>query len=352
MSIDASVIIPAYNKREDLELTLAAFNHQSFPNDRFEVIVVDDGSTDGTEDTVAAFDSNYSLVYKRQLNAGRSAARNSGINKARGRILVFCDADAIPDQRFIEHHARHHTAREDAVVLGCKYDALVRWNNQLEVSLLSLLQSKTVDPELKARITAANPPDPITFLTKADIERDPSSIRNCVYGKSPHNGDAIYSAFGTTFEGFAAPWLHFVTTNASILKSHIDRIGLFDESFSGWGMEDTELGYRLFKGGGRFIYEEYAATFHQTHYVDHKRQRSEEARNFALFCVRHPALEVYLFWRVTRRKLSATKYNELVGEYYGLRESGLNRLADDYLDHAKKMAYDFAYRSEFPQFSL
>ena len=96
MALDASLVIPTYNKKEFLELTLESLVNQTYSHENFEVIVVDDGSTDGT----SAFLSEsthfpFQLVYIGQENAGRAAARNAGILRARGETIVFIDDDQI-----------------------------------------------------------------------------------------------------------------------------------------------------------------------------------------------------------------------------------------------------------------
>ncbi len=89
-SVLVSVIIPVYNKRNFLPRTLRSVLRQSFRN--FEVILVDDGSTDGGIDVIRAVrDSRIRII--EQSNQGECAARNTGIALARGRLLAFLDAD-------------------------------------------------------------------------------------------------------------------------------------------------------------------------------------------------------------------------------------------------------------------
>jgi len=83
-----SVVIPAYNAEGPLERALASVLAQDY--EPFETIVVDDGSTDGTAQTVARFPA---VRYVRQENAGPSAARNRGVEEAAGELVTFVDAD-------------------------------------------------------------------------------------------------------------------------------------------------------------------------------------------------------------------------------------------------------------------
>jgi lipopolysaccharide/colanic/teichoic acid biosynthesis glycosyltransferase len=93
-AIPVSVIIPAFNAAETLPLCLAALAAQDFPPDQYEVIVVDDGSTDGTTEVARA--AGVRVIV--QSNAGPAVARNTGATAARGDLLLFTDADcaAVP----------------------------------------------------------------------------------------------------------------------------------------------------------------------------------------------------------------------------------------------------------------
>lgn len=87
-----SVIVPAYNARATLPLCLAALAGQDYPRDRYEVIIVDDGSQDDT----AAIAQAVGVRVIRQANAGPAAARNTGAATAQGELLLFTDADCAP----------------------------------------------------------------------------------------------------------------------------------------------------------------------------------------------------------------------------------------------------------------
>jgi len=108
-----SVIVPAYNAQDTLGSCLAALQAQSLPRDRYEVIVVDDGSTDRTADIARQ----YGARLLHQPNAGPAAARNRGAQAARGEILLFTDADCSPARDWIE---RMTEPFRDAEVVGAK----------------------------------------------------------------------------------------------------------------------------------------------------------------------------------------------------------------------------------------
>lgn len=105
-----SVVIPTWNRRDQVRRLLDALAHQTHPMSEFEVVVVVDGSTDGTEEMLAKLETPYPLRVVRQANAGLPAARNAGIAAARGDFLVFIDDDIIPDPGLVAAHTR--TMRE------------------------------------------------------------------------------------------------------------------------------------------------------------------------------------------------------------------------------------------------
>jgi glycosyltransferase involved in cell wall biosynthesis len=92
-----SIVIPVFNRARELETALRSVLAQSEPG--FEVIVVDDGSDASPESVVAAF-GDPRFIYVRQENRGGGAARNTGIDRARGRFIAFLDSD----DRFLPHH--------------------------------------------------------------------------------------------------------------------------------------------------------------------------------------------------------------------------------------------------------
>lgn len=90
-----SVIVPSFNRRDEIEELLKSFQKLNFPADRFELIIADDGSTDDTAAVVESFRSTvqFPLQFYRQQNQGPGAARNMGMQKARGDFFIFIDSD-------------------------------------------------------------------------------------------------------------------------------------------------------------------------------------------------------------------------------------------------------------------
>ena len=114
----ASVVIPTYNRRESLQQTLLSLQSQSLPPDDFEVIIVDDGSTDGTEQFVAGLSLPFSLQYYRQQNQGGIAAANFGAAQARNEVLVFVDDDMVVTPGFLHEYVQCHSRHKRVIAIG------------------------------------------------------------------------------------------------------------------------------------------------------------------------------------------------------------------------------------------
>lgn len=112
-----SVIIPTYNRKDSLLRTLDSLSHQTYPADRFEVIVVDDGGSDGTE-AIAQHIYPFALRYVRQENCGDAYARNRGAQEAQGVILQFLDDDIVVEPGFLTAVADQHAYRDRLMVIG------------------------------------------------------------------------------------------------------------------------------------------------------------------------------------------------------------------------------------------
>ncbi len=94
-----SIVIPAYNTEHTLKACLDSLEKQTVARDGYEIIVVDDGSTDHTAKLVKKYSG---VVYVHQKQSGESAARNTGVEKADGDIVVFVDADCEAKKNFLE----------------------------------------------------------------------------------------------------------------------------------------------------------------------------------------------------------------------------------------------------------
>jgi glycosyltransferase involved in cell wall biosynthesis len=115
-----SVIIPTFNRKESLRKTLDSLASQTWPADKFEVILVDDDSTDGTKE-ITLEDFPFPLRYFWQTNQGDAAARNTGARQSRADILVFLDDDIVADKEYLAGIVQEHGQFEKRIVVGTEY---------------------------------------------------------------------------------------------------------------------------------------------------------------------------------------------------------------------------------------
>jgi glycosyltransferase involved in cell wall biosynthesis len=200
-----SVIIPVYNDAERLRCCLEALRAQSYPGDRYEVVVVDNGSSDDLRPLVAGFTG---VRFEREHDVGSYAARNKGIGASKGAILAFTDADCLPDPDWIESGVRALAARPDCGAVGGRIEMVPR------------------DPE---RITAFD-------------------LHDLVWGMPQR----VY----VEHFGLAA------TANVFVYRSVFDRTGPFDPTFRSCG--DCEWSFRLEAAGVEIAYADDVRICHPT----------------------------------------------------------------------------------------
>lgn len=100
---ELSVVVPHYDDSARLRLCLQALEEQSFPREKYEVIVSDNDSPSGVEEVAAQFPG---TTFLRESRRGAAHARNSGVSAARGQLLAFTDADCRPDREWISEGVR------------------------------------------------------------------------------------------------------------------------------------------------------------------------------------------------------------------------------------------------------
>ncbi|MFN8020409.1 MAG: glycosyltransferase family 2 protein [Acidimicrobiales bacterium] len=153
--LDVSVVVPTYNRRAVLARVLDALDHQTLDGERFEVIVVSDGSTDGTDALLRTWEAaGPRRVALREANAGPSVARNAGAAVASGRLLVFVDDDVVPSADLLVHHlAAHRRAGGDVAGFGpmlrpvdSRQSPWVRWEHAMLEKSYDALASGRWEP--------------------------------------------------------------------------------------------------------------------------------------------------------------------------------------------------------------
>lgn len=124
MDVDFTIIVPTFNRPQNLSDCLSAFAKLDYASDRFEVIVVDDGGPVALDAVVAPFQKTMNVMLLKQVNAGPAAARNYGAQFARGKYLAFTDDDCVPAAGWLSSLYEHLNEQLNCMVGGRIANAL------------------------------------------------------------------------------------------------------------------------------------------------------------------------------------------------------------------------------------
>ncbi|MCE9595444.1 MAG: glycosyltransferase, partial [Planctomycetes bacterium] len=192
-----SVVVPTFGRPERIEALLACLDRQTLAPERFEVILVDDGTPEPI--VVDASAHRFRLEVLRQANAGPGAARNRGVEHARAELVIFLNDDAVP----APDAAHREAGTKDVAVLGT----------------FTFTRESLVEPFTQ-------------LCADSTLLFDFVNLRD----RKLH------------------PWQFFWTCNISLRKSTFDAVGGFDPGFREAIVEDVELGYRLAKRGLQVLF--------------------------------------------------------------------------------------------------
>jgi len=257
--MDVSVVIPSFNRAEQLRFTLKALLGQTLSRAAFEIIVVDDGSTDETRVVVEEFQAVRRLSYIKVTNGpqGAAKARNAGIRSAESDVIVFLDADVLASPNLVESHLQFHRTFANVVVLGPVF-------------------ASQVTPDSWPLQTAC--PEEWNFDDASSLFLRAASAQSLRDHREP-----VFRALERGELDLVAPWAYFWTTNVSAKKATLEAVALFDENFDGKGSEDLELGYRLHQYGCTTKMAWAAEGFHQPHSRDWTEQIRQDRSHEVYF---------------------------------------------------------------------
>lgn len=205
-----SVVLATYNRLDRLKRVIASLEKQTYPLEDFEVVIVSDGSSDGTLEYLHRLNTPLHLTVFSQMNQGAAVARNHGVSQSCGELLIFIDDDIIPAPELISEHIRVHDAAKDpVVVLGpmltpfdFKLTPWVRWEQEMLEKQYQDMLAGCWEPTAR----------------------------------------------------------QFYTGNTCLGRQHFMEAGGFDPLFR--RAEDVELAYRLSDRGLRFIFNPQAVGYH------------------------------------------------------------------------------------------
>ncbi|PFP23559.1 hypothetical protein COJ96_23565 [Bacillus sp. AFS073361] len=321
--IEVSIIIPSLNKYPLNLLTLFSLEYQTFNPSKMEVILIDDASTDQTEEKLKGYMPPYHFKYIRnEKNLGRASVRNLGIRTARGSTLIFLDAEMITEPDFVEKHQKFHQSKNKHILSGVMhskiiYSCIFPEFTPEKICTIATLTKK--DNLLNSRFNKYKDSikQPYPLLEKSDIAR--KAFKDIGVVTYPWF-QTITDNFAADLEGFSFPWMAFLTGNVSIQKEFITQAGLFDEDFVLYGYEDWELGYRLYKMGATYITGNDLITYHQEHPVG-KSKWKEAINNLGLFISKHHDIDVLVLGLEISGLVDLLTMSKLLKEYKLLIQS-------------------------------
>ena len=287
----ASVIIATHNRCELLEFTLLSLYRQSVLPGEYEVIVVDDGSTDKTRALLATIKPPYRLRYfSNDTCRGAAYARNRGLKASRGEVIIFLD-EMLVERDYIRKHLQYQTKPWRAVTTT--FNALDIYTHCYpHFPYAQRLECKKLGEKLGLKhfqLTGKK----FVRLFRAEQILNHSALS---YGRKIDGLNSTFknlqAAYGEHLERMAAPWFLLVTNSVSMTRDMLEKTGGFDERFKGGWLEDFELGYRLYQQGATFINADDISCYHQVHPVNP--DWTPRLENYLYFCSKHPVAEVFL----------------------------------------------------------
>ncbi len=247
MSAELSVVIPTFNRKDTVSRVLDALGRQTLPRDDFEVLVVDDGSNDGTPEILEHYSAPFDLTVMRQGNTGPAGARNRGVRAANGEVVVFLGDDTVPESEFLAVHLRSHREAGGRKVAVLGYTGWPR--------------ERRVTPFLHHI-------NEYGLQFGYELIEDPDSV----------------------------PFNFFYTSNISLPRRALLEVGLFDTTFPDAAWEDIELSYRLSQSGYVIVYRPGAVVrhHHAITFDSFRRRQERSGRAAAIFYRKHPELADFL----------------------------------------------------------
>lgn len=303
--IETSVIILHYNKNYELNLVLEAFANQSENLETFELIIIDDGSEFSLKDIVGEYQAKDLNINLQELphTGNRAYNRNLAVNLAKGNILIFFDADMIPCRTFIENHKKNILANDNLVSLG--------YRNLLYYVTPDFITVDTVKNNFKL------------------IETIPCFLDERVSMIHMHQKIGL---------DLSHAWYLVYSHNIALRKDLYKSIQGFDEGFRfGWGAEDVEFGFQLFKVGAKFFFDQNIISYHMCHFEAAGKNEQYE-RNLLYFYDKYKSYEPELFMHQHHfDTYTMCKLYQLV-----LKGSHLQELKENIIEYEQTLFVGFA----------
>ncbi len=302
--MDISLLILTYNRKNFLNYTLTSICQQITNNIDYEVIVVDDGSTDDTKELIKEFKKrikNLQYIYHEHTGVKIAECRNCALHSALGDVVCFVDAGVVLKDDFLKQHfSMHKIENAPDVVIG-------------RIAAFEICMG---DEEFEQYFNNEDLQETVRQILKIERFEDRRMT--------------TYQYFKNTFRNMPAPWHYFWTCNVSWKRKGRLKEIAFDEQIQNWGMEDVEFGYHLRQEGASFDYNPNAVAVHIPH--DSKEDVGEKGRH-----------------DIENLKYFYNKYKNIDAEIY---LCGRLYLHNEYLDYLKKRSRKRLITGQIPDMPL
>ncbi|MGA7219327.1 MAG: glycosyltransferase [Candidatus Sulfotelmatobacter sp.] len=288
-----SVVIAAYNKSEYLRACLSCLEAAQFDRGQFEVIVVNDGSTDDTKAFLDQHQPTYSFRVVHTENQGLASARNAGIEKASGRLLVMLDNDCMLAPDALQHLYRAYCETPEAMLISTIRHIAI----QNVASVMARLRNSD-----------------LSFMNDVSLrvgEENESALQRLLR-LIKHN-----------LPNLVTGWVGAQGPSVSMSADLFRQLNGYDGAIRRYGMEDFDLAFRVTKTGRRLRYVGDSVIFHLDHGHPQLNLLSDAAMTTQYFYKKHRAEpEAKPFVQFLSDQISFLEFNNRVAAAKNLPCSG------------------------------
>ena len=278
-----SVVITTYNKAKYLTLTLAGYARQSYKD--FELVIVDDGSTDDTRSVIEKYRSRLNIKYIPVTHIGIAKAKNKGIENASYDYVILTDDDRIPCKEFVEEHKKRLDEESKCVVIGKQGLILSYFNKKIKFGFQEEFRLYDKYPELLSC-------EEKQMFDENDVFENFDKVLEGFFLSECNAGlllDCV-DRFGEDLDDFELAWSKAYGGNISFNKKYLTEQPMFDGGYKGYGIEDIDFSYQLHLQGYKFIFDSRAMNYHQEHPRGNNEVR-DMYQNYKYFDEKHPGID-------------------------------------------------------------
>lgn len=284
MNKEFSIVIPYYKKLYELDLVLTGLSMQDFDKNKFEIMIIDDGSDDTVREVIKKHEEHMEVKYFNLHHTGnRALVRNVGFKKCTGNRIIMLDSDMIAESTMLSEFYEATKADQKAISLGTR------------TCLLKMDKARITSETVKEHF------DIIRNLPGLTDERAVNIHLKNIYGVE-----------------YRANWQLFFSHCLCVCRDEVLNVGGFDEQFGNhWGAEDIELGFRLHQNGCTISLNENVRCYHIYHDYNFKKNIISLKKNYSLFLKKHRYWEVenftreYETWAVEANEIQKRIQNKL-----------------------------------------